>query len=154
MKRRFILLACSSGGHLAVARRLINKSRYRMTILIVTDSENKHKREVGRVDNLPCIYIPSVGRNVAQIVKALFLALYLMRRCNTSLILSTGATIGIPFLIAGRLRGVCGIFIDSPTRVLDIGLSGKIASYITRFYYTRHRSMGNGFFKVFPVDVV
>jgi UDP-N-acetylglucosamine:LPS N-acetylglucosamine transferase len=53
-------------------------------------------------------------------------ALQIVHKSRPDLILSTGAGLAVPFVVAGKLFGIQTVFIESISRAYELSLSGKI----------------------------
>jgi len=62
-------------------------------------------------------------------------ALYILRKSQPDLVVSTGASIAVPFLLASKLFGIKTVFIESISRSSDLSLSGKLVyNPVDEFY--------------------
>ena len=62
-------------------------------------------------------------------------ALFILRQSRPDLVISTGASLAVPFLLASKLFGIKTAFIESISRASDLSLSGKLVySLVDEFY--------------------
>lgn len=78
---------------------------------------------------------PQEGRDLLRATINFFKALSILRSSKPDLIISTGASMSVPFLLAGRLFGIQTMFIESISRSEQLSLSGKLVySLVDDFY--------------------
>ncbi|WP_186541129.1 hypothetical protein [Synechococcus sp. M16.1] len=145
-----ILVVASGGGHFSVALNMMKKSRYYCRYIVCVDSPDFIDIKNSWNLDIPFFAIREIGRNPFRVLSSLFYAYILIRRFNIKLVFSTGATIAIPFLIVSRLMNIPSVFIDTPTRVYSLGLSGRLASFLATRFYVRHSSVCDSKYNVFP----
>jgi len=79
-------------------------------------------------------YYPT-NRNIKNLFKNFFLALKILRIERPDAIISTGAGIAVPFIIAGRLKGIKTLYLESITRNEDLSMSAKlIYPFVNRLF--------------------
>jgi beta-1,4-N-acetylglucosaminyltransferase len=71
------------------------------------------------------------NRHLGNLVRNLGLALSLLRHERPTLIVSTGAGVGVPFVWIGRMLGIPTVYIEELTRTRTLSLSGKLVRPIT-----------------------
>ena len=84
------------------------------------DSESLEKKE--RV-----YFAERPARNPASTIRAFSQALKVLRKERPDLIVSTGADVAVPMIIAGKLKEVKIAYIESFCRPIKPSISGKIA---------------------------
>ncbi len=70
-------------------------------------------------------YAPT-NRHLLNFWRNLILAAKVLRREKPQVLISTGAGVGVPFLLMGRLLGFKTVFIESMARVNNLSLSGRL----------------------------
>jgi len=75
------------------------------------------------------------NRSVRNLLRNLPLAWRTLRERRPDVILSTGAGLAVPFFLAGRLRGVRLVYVESLTRTEAPSLSGRlVAPLVDEFF--------------------
>jgi len=119
-----LCLVCSSGGHLFQLTCLDqfwkNKSRFWVSFP-TQDAKYLLAKENVYWANYP------TNRNVVNLIKNLILAFRVILKEKPSVVITTGAGVGIPFLFVGRIMGSKTVYLESITRNNDLSLSGKLA---------------------------
>lgn len=64
-------------------------------------------------------------------------ALYILRKSQPDLVVSTGASIAVPFLLASKLFGIKTVFIESISRSSDLSLSGRLVYNLVDEFYVQ-----------------
>jgi UDP-N-acetylglucosamine:LPS N-acetylglucosamine transferase len=77
------------------------------------------------------------NRSVSNLIRNLFLAWSVLRRSGASVVISTGAGVGVPFCWVGRVLGSRVIFVESLTRVDSPSLSGRLAMPFAHRYFAQ-----------------
>ena len=118
-----IALVCSSGGHLfeLLSLRPFWQEHDRFWVSFPGPDTLFHLKD----ESVHWAYHPT-NRNLKNFFRNLVLALKLLRREKPDLILSTGAGVSVPFIFAGRLKGIPCLYLESLTRVSTLSLSAKI----------------------------
>jgi UDP-N-acetylglucosamine:LPS N-acetylglucosamine transferase len=70
-------------------------------------------------------YYPT-NRNFKNLVKNLLLALKILRQERPHALMSTGAGVCVPFIIAGRFLGIKTLYLESITRNEELSLSARL----------------------------
>jgi beta-1,4-N-acetylglucosaminyltransferase len=118
-----ILLVASSGGHLLELLQLASlwpkQTRHWVTF---------HERDATSLlvdERVTWAYYPT-NRNIPNLIRNLQLALKMVRDRNVQAIVTTGAGVGVPFVVLGRLFGVNTVYIESLARVTSPSLTGRL----------------------------
>lgn len=74
-------------------------------------------------------YAPT-NRHLINFGRNLILAAKILRRERPQVLISTGAGVGVPFLLMGRFFGLKTIFIESMARVNKLSLSGRLVYWV------------------------
>lgn len=64
-------------------------------------------------------------------------ALVILRKSQPDLVISTGASIAVPFLMASKLFGIRTLFIESITRSSNLSLTGKLLYNLVDEFYVQ-----------------
>ncbi|TYQ26709.1 STAS domain-containing protein [Pseudanabaena sp. UWO311] len=120
-----LMLVCSSGGHfkgLQGLRQYWQTYSQRTWITFKTGTTATELTE----EKAYWAYSPT-NRNIPNLVRNLLLAIRLLRKERPALVLSTGAGVSVPFLVAAKY--LCKskiIFVESKTRIRDLSLSARL----------------------------
>jgi beta-1,4-N-acetylglucosaminyltransferase len=75
------------------------------------------------------------SRSITYTIRNFFYAFRILRQFRPDMIVSTGSAVGVSFIYAGRLLGIRTIFVESISRVRNLGLSGRLVyPVVTEFY--------------------
>jgi anti-anti-sigma factor len=120
-----LLLVCSSGGHFKGMQGL---SKYWQTIsqrTWITFKTGTTQTELS-TEKVCWAYSPT-NRNIPNFVRNLHLAIDVLRKERPQIVMSTGAGVAVPFLVAAKYFFKSKvIFIESKTRIRDLSLSAKL----------------------------
>jgi UDP-N-acetylglucosamine:LPS N-acetylglucosamine transferase len=64
-------------------------------------------------------------------------ALSILRKSKPDLLISTGAGLAVPFILASKLYGIKTVFIESISRSSSLSLSGRIVYYLVDEFYVQ-----------------
>jgi len=124
-------MVASAGGHLDELMILADSIDVPTSEVVWATSRSAHTESVLRDRSV--VWLPHIGSGEKmKALRALPAALRLQRRLRPDLVVSTGALIAVPHLLAARIRGCETWFIDSATRVHGPSLTGKFAERFTR----------------------
>jgi beta-1,4-N-acetylglucosaminyltransferase len=118
-----ILLVASSGGHLmqlATLREAIPAAARHWVTFAAPDSESLLSGEA-----VTFAYSPT-NRHALNLARNLGLAVSTIRRLRPRAVISTGAGVAVPFLLAGRLLGAHTVYIESMARIEEPSLTGRL----------------------------
>ncbi len=68
------------------------------------------------------------NRNLPNLIRNLLLAWRVLKKERPSTLVSTGAGVSLPFILAARLLGIKTVYLESLTRVKSLSLSGRLAA--------------------------
>lgn len=74
-----------------------------------------------------------LGKACVNLVKAFVI----LRQSQPDLVISTGASLAVPFLLASKLFGIRTLFIESITRSDDLSLSGRLVYNLVDEFYVQ-----------------
>ena len=80
-------------------------------------------------------------RNVANLVRNIFLAWLLLRRLRPTVIVTTGAAVAVPFAWLGRLTGRRVVYIESLTRTDKPSLSCRLVRPVVDRCYVQWETL-------------
>jgi len=118
-----IALVASSGGHLYELFSLKEFYGSHPHFWISFDTEDA--RYLLRDENVYWAYHPT-NRSIKNFIRNFFLARKILRRERPTVLISTGAGVGVSFIFAARLRGIRTIYLESLTRITNLSLSGRL----------------------------
>jgi UDP-N-acetylglucosamine:LPS N-acetylglucosamine transferase len=118
-----IALVCSSGGHLfeLLSLRPFWQEHDRFWVTFPGADTRFHLSD----ERVMWAFYPT-NRNLKNFVRNFFLALRLLGREKPDLVLSTGAGVSVPFIYAGRLKGIPCLYLESLARVRTLSLSARL----------------------------
>lgn len=144
---RPVLLVASSGGHLEellrLRKRLANRGQ---AVEWVTPSSTQ---SASLLEGEVVHTVPYVGPRDLRVASSLFFkAMTLLGSRRYSAVISTGAAIAVPFLLAARLLGIPTHYIESAARSLEPSLTGRIVEYLPGVrLYTQYETWTNSRWK-------
>lgn len=119
------LLVGSSGGHLMQLMRVKDKvEKYCTTTWVCFDKPDA--RYFLRDRRTYWCYFPTT-RNYINLIKNSAQAIRVLRRERPDVIISSGASVALPYFLFGKLIGAKTIYIESFTRVTSPSLTGRLA---------------------------
>jgi UDP-N-acetylglucosamine transferase subunit ALG13 len=134
-----LLLAASTGGHLEQLWRLASGSDIDGESLWVTFDTPQSR---GLLADVRHVFVPEIAqRDWGKAARAVPTFTRLMSRDRFHGVVSTGAAIAAPALVAGRLRGMHTRYIESVSRVNGPSLTGSLVgrAHLARSMWTQHR---------------
>lgn len=118
-----LCLVCSSGGHLfqlyCLKKFWENKPRFWITFP-TQDAQYLLHDEKKYWANYP------TNRNVKNLFLNIILAFKILKNENPVLVISTGAGVGVPFIIIARIFRIKTLYLESITRNRELSLSAKL----------------------------
>ena len=126
-----IALVCSSGGHLRELYALRSSWEGREHFWVTFPTPDA----VGLLSGETSLWaFHPTNRSLFNLVRNTFLALRILRRERPALVVSTGAGVGVPFLLVAKIFGIPTLFIESLTRVKNLSLTGRLVyPWVDRF---------------------
>jgi len=141
--RPLVLVTLTGGGHHLQMYRLLeqlSESDFRFAYAYGHHSGNHAARRLpmphpgpryamhylGPTRKYPWRWITNALRGLWSIVEAV----RLVRRLRPDVILTLGTAAAVPLLLAGRLVGAYGVFVESLTRVVNLSLTGKLLYHL------------------------
>jgi UDP-N-acetylglucosamine:LPS N-acetylglucosamine transferase len=74
------------------------------------------------------------NRNLVNLVRNFFLAIYVLLKEKPELVMTTGAGVAVPFLVLAHLLGARTVFVESITRVNSLSLSARLVAPFAEVY--------------------
>jgi len=135
-----VIAIASVGGHWVELLK-ITKNMETSANLVYVSTHNKCKT---MVEGYRFFTIPDFSRwDFYKLFPAFLKALKIILRENADIIITTGAAPGVIFLLAGKVLGKKTIWIDSVANVLQLSMSGRIASKFASQVYTQWEELSN-----------
>jgi beta-1,4-N-acetylglucosaminyltransferase len=146
-----ILIACSSGGHLAQALAL-KPWWERHERLWITGPTEDARAKLRRERVIECYWptqrnLPNLGRNWVLARRAL-------REYRPDIVFSTGAAVAVPFLLQARSVGAQAIFMETVDRIDKPSLTGRLVHPFVDEYLTQWDTLSDRMTKATTVGVV
>lgn len=128
-----LLLVCSSGGHLlqmySLKKPLWDQYDRAWVTFKKSDAQSLLSGERVYWGHYP------TNRNIRNLLRNMVLAWKVLRHERPDFVFSTGAGIGVPFLLLARLLGAKAIYIESFARKDDISLTGRLVyGFVDHFF--------------------
>ena len=133
-----LLLACTSGGHYSTMMGLSDFWLQHNRVW-VTDC-NKHTDKLSSCEQV--YFLPYQGsRDLKTFLRNVLPAIKIAFSEKPDLIISTGASIAVNFLIAAKLIGCRYVYVESISRSKELSLSGKLVYHFCDEFYTQWDSL-------------
>lgn len=129
-----LLLVCNPGGHFSTMMSLKNFwSAYQREWVTYPkfDTQNLRGKEV--VYWVEMQEARMLWKACVNFLKALFI----LRKSQPDLVLSTGASLAVPFLLASKLFGIKTVFIESISRSSELSLTGRLVYNLVDEFYVQ-----------------
>lgn len=126
MKGRTLLLA-SAGGHIDELSRLQPRLIPDTTDALWVTSETAQTRSL--LAGRDVVWVPHIGpRDLWGVVRGVLPAIRHLRAWGVGRLITTGAALSLPYVVAARLRGISVTYVESAARITAPSLTGRIAS--------------------------
>ena len=118
-----LCLVCSSGGHLFQMTCLepFWSGKRRFWVSFPTEDAKFLLAD----ENVYWAHYPT-NRSLKNLIKNLILAFKIISKEKPSVVVTTGAGVGVPFIVLGRIMGAKTVYVESITRNKELSLSGKL----------------------------
>ena len=123
-----VCLVGSSGGHLAHLYMLKKFWHDKERFWVTFDKEDA--RSLLKDEKMYSCYYPT-NRNIKNLIRNTVLAVKVLRKEHSDLIISSGAAVSVPFFYLGKLFGAKLIYIEVFDRIDKPTLSGRLVYPIT-----------------------
>jgi UDP-N-acetylglucosamine--N-acetylmuramyl-(pentapeptide) pyrophosphoryl-undecaprenol N-acetylglucosamine transferase len=121
------VFVASAGGHLTELQLLASRFSSGTRTWV---SWNRDQLMRGSVDDRRITLRPVPPRSPWRAIRALVPAFRIIRGERPSQVVTTGAAIAIPFLVAARLCGITPVYVESVARQSAPSLTGRVVSYL------------------------
>ncbi|MFC0100598.1 UDP-N-acetylglucosamine--LPS N-acetylglucosamine transferase [Micromonospora marina] len=118
-----VLLVGSSGGHLAQLLALEPWYRDRRRAWVTFDTPDARSLLAG--EDVVWAHHPTT-RNIKNLVRNAFLALKVIRRRQVDAVVTTGAGVALPFVVAARMRKIPTVYIEVYDRIDSATLTARL----------------------------
>jgi len=130
------LLVATTGGHLEELRRLVPMLGLRRVEWITHDTDQARSDLAGERVHL----VPYVGpRDVRGTLSVIPYVIRVLARGRFDAVVTTGAAVAVPLVLAARVRGIPCHYVESATRTAGPSLTGSMLSRVPGVrLYTQH----------------
>ena len=118
-----VLLISSTGGHFQALQKLHSFWRKHECCWVTFKTSSTELILDG--EKVYWAYSPT-NRNIANLIRNLYLAYQVIYQEKPQLVISTGAGVAVPFIILAKLAGIRTAFIESFTRIQELSLSARL----------------------------
>lgn len=134
-----ILIACSSGGHLAQALAL-QPWWGQHDRLWVTGPTPDARMKLADERAISCHW--PTQRNIPNLVRNSVLARRVLRDFRPDIVFSTGAAVAVPFILQAHGVGARSVFLETVDRIAKPSLSGRLVYPFVDDYLTQWEQLG------------
>ena len=138
-----ICLVGSSGGHLAHLNMLKPFWKDEERFWVTFDKEDA--RSILKDEKMYSCHFPT-NRNLKNLIKNTFLAIKVLKKEKTDVIISSGAAVAVPFFYIGKLFGAKTVYIEVFDRIDKPTVTGKLVYPVTDKFIVQWEEMK----KVYP----
>ncbi len=131
-----IALAGTSGGHISELRIICEELIKKENVFYITDITERTRALPGN----NYLYKHFIRNVFAYQYHAIRLLFYLKKN-TIHCVISNGAEIGIPALLAARLLRIKTIFIEHISRMTQPSISGRICYYLAHCFLVQHPAL-------------
>jgi beta-1,4-N-acetylglucosaminyltransferase len=133
MKKKKVMLVCSSGGHFLQLYTLSDHLCIEYDTVWVSFNKQDTRSMLDGKRHFWAFF--PTNRNIPNLIRNTVLAWKLLRAERPNVVISTGAGISVPFLLLARAVGAKSIYVESFARRENISLTGKMVyRFVDRFY--------------------
>lgn len=118
-----LALVASSGGHLFQLSSL--KEFWSDKDHFWVSFETQDAKYLLKTEKVYWAFFPT-NRSIKNLVKNFLLAFKVLKDEKPDAIISTGAGIAVPFILAGKIMGIKTLYLESITRSEELSLSGRL----------------------------
>jgi beta-1,4-N-acetylglucosaminyltransferase len=130
-ERRKVLLACSTGGHLAQLLRLDQWWGQHETVWVTFDKIDARSVLTGQ--ETVWAHHPTT-RNLSNLLRNLLLAWRVLREQRPDVIISNGAGVAVPFFWLSRLFGIVTVYVEVYDRIDSATMTGRLCQPFTDLF--------------------
>lgn len=130
-----MLLVCNPGGHFSTMMGLKNFWSAYSREWVTYPKYDTEKL----LDEKELVYWVEMqeARMLRKACVNFFKALFILRMTHPDLVISTGAGLAVPFILASKLFGIKTIFIESISRSRRLSLSGRLVYNLVDEFYVQ-----------------
>lgn len=129
-----LLLVCNPGGHFSSMKGLRefweNYPREWVTYHSIDTQQLEVNEKVHWV-------LMQEARMIGRACINFIIALFVLQKSRPTLVISTGASLAVPFICASKIYGIRTVFIESISRSRDLSLSGKLVYNLVDEFYVQ-----------------
>lgn len=129
-----VLLVCSPGGHLQQMLSLEPAWKERPRTWVTLRAPDTEHLLAG--EDVVWAHGPT-NRSLGMLARNLGLAARVVRDTEPHAVLSTGAALAVPFLLAARLAGRRAVYVESFTRTRSLSLSGRLVYPLAHEFFVQ-----------------
>ena len=129
-----LLLVCNPGGHFSTMMGLKSFwSDYQREWVTYSNFDTQRLKEKEKVYWVEMQEARMLGKACINFFKALII----LRQSKPDLVVSTGASLAVPFILASKLYGIKTVFIESISRSRALSLSGRLVYNLVDEFYVQ-----------------
>lgn len=129
-----LLLVCNPGGHFSTMMGLKSFwSAYPREWATYPHYDTRKLQEKERVYWVEM----QEARMLRKACFNFFRALFILRKSQPDLVISTGASLAVPFVLASKLFGIKTVFIESISRSGNLSLTGRLVYNLVDEFYVQ-----------------
>ena len=129
-----LLLVCNPGGHFSTMMGLKSFwSDYQREWVTYSNFDTQKLKEKEKVYWVEMQEARMLGKACINFFKALVI----LRQSQPDLVVSTGASLAVPFILASKLYGIKTVFIESISRSKVLSLSGRLVYNLVDEFYVQ-----------------
>jgi UDP-N-acetylglucosamine:LPS N-acetylglucosamine transferase len=130
-------LVGSAGGHLTELQEIFTKEVIEDNEIIIFTESNERTRKLKEKT-----YLLNVLRyNPLPYIPELFKCINILRKEKIDLIISNGAEVGMPVIIAAKILGIKTIYLDISAAAAVPTLAGKFSYPFSDFFFVQYPKM-------------
>lgn len=129
-----LLLVCNPGGHFST---MMGLKKFWKLYEREWVTYSKFDTEYLRDKEIVHWVTMQESRMLIRAILNFFKAILILRKSHPDIVLSTGASLAVPFILASKLFGIRTIFIESISRSKELSLSGRIVYPLVDEFYVQ-----------------
>ncbi len=141
-----VCLVCSAGGHFFELYSLTPLWKQHDCFWVTFKKEDTQC--LLREEKVYWAYAPT-NRSFRNLIRNTWLAAKILPREKPDIIISTGAGVGVPFLILGRALGIHTLYIESLARIKELSLTGRLVYFVVHHFYVQWPDLARKYRRAF-----
>lgn len=137
-----IAIAASFGGHLTELQMILNKEVLGNNQTFILTEKSSRTQKIKNA-----YYFRPLGNNVFLYPAALFKCIKIFRKEKPSLLITNGAEIGLPAIIAAKLLRLKTIYLDISAAATIPTMAGKLCYYFSDIFLVQYPEMAKHYGK-------